>query len=100
VLMTPTGTPPHIIMNDVASSPIGSGPDISSVIRSRLATLYLRAADSLDASAELAEEHAQRCQSTGQIEAVDAELQTARRARAAAQRGRAAASDLRSRRRP
>jgi hypothetical protein len=83
-------------MNDAPGPPTGNGPDPSSAIQSRLASLYLRAADSLDTSAQLAEAHAERCQSTGQTDRVDAELQSARRARAAAQRGRAAASDLRS----
>jgi hypothetical protein len=60
--------------------------------------LYLRAADTLERSAALAEDHARRCRDAGAHEAADLELERARRARIAAQRVRALAVRLRVRR--
>jgi hypothetical protein len=57
--------------------------------RSELAALYLRAADTLDRSAELAEDHARRERDDRRPHSADLELECAARARAAAQRGRA-----------
>ena len=71
-----------------------------SVLRSRLAELFLRVADTLDESAQLAEGHARRCQTAGRGEFVDAELESAKKARAAALRGRAASSYLSATGRP
>ncbi len=58
--------------------------------------LYLRVAKTLERSAELAEQHAERCRSNGQRQSAAIELERAQRARAAAQRGRAVASQLAS----
>jgi hypothetical protein len=60
-----------------------------------LAALYLRAANSLDRSAHLAEQHAPRERNTGRLSSADLELECAERARAAAQLGRAVAAQMR-----
>src|SRR5262249_42409521 len=68
--------------------------------RSELARLYLRVADTLERSAELAELHARRHQHDGRRQAVAIELERARQARRAAHRGRALASRLTTNQRP
>ncbi len=60
--------------------------------RSDLAALYLRVADTLERSAQLAEEHAER---EHDERSVAAELAVAKRAREAAKRARELASRLR-----
>jgi len=70
-----------------------SQKDLAS-LRSQLASLYLRVAETLDESADLADQHAERCRGAGRAQLMEVELENARRARAAAQRGRAAASHL------
>jgi hypothetical protein len=62
--------------------------------RSELAALYRRVADTLERSAELSERHADRKRGTGRAPSADIELERAKRARAAAQRGRALAARL------
>ena len=57
--------------------------------------LYLRAANALEQSAALAEDHAERLRDTGQGELASLELERAQRAREVAERGRALASRLR-----
>jgi len=59
-----------------------------------LVALYLRVADTLERSAELAEDHAQRYREKGEQQTADLELERAKRARLAAQRGRALALRL------
>jgi hypothetical protein len=59
-----------------------------------LAALYLRVADTLERSAELAEEHATRERKKGRRDSEGVKLDRARRAREAARRGRALASRL------
>jgi hypothetical protein len=56
--------------------------------------LYLRVADTLERSADLAELHARRHERNGRDSAVAIELERAKRAREAAHRGRALASRL------
>ncbi len=56
--------------------------------------LYLRVAGTLERSAELAEDHARRCRDRGQQPSADLERERAKRARMAAQRGRALAQGL------
>jgi hypothetical protein len=80
-------------MND-SSTPGGVSDVDLPVLRARLAALYRNVADTLDESAQLAEGHAERWRATGQCASVDAELEIASRARAAAERGRAAALRL------
>ena len=62
--------------------------------RAGLAALYLRVANTLEQSAELAEQHAQRHRDKGKQQAAAIELERAKRARVAAQRGRAHALRL------
>lgn len=62
--------------------------------RSELTALYQRVADTLERSAKLAEQHADREQRNGRRRAADIELERAKRARAAAQRGRGHATRL------
>ena len=62
-----------------------------------LAALYLRVADTLERSAELAEQHAQRCRRDGQRQPAAIEFERARRAGIAAERGRVLAERLRPR---
>ena len=57
--------------------------------------MYLRAANALEQSAALAEDHAERLRDTGQGELASLELERAQRAREVAERGRALASRLR-----
>jgi hypothetical protein len=57
--------------------------------------LYLRAANALDRSAALAEDHAERLRDNGEGELAGLELERAQRAREGAERGRAFASRLR-----
>lgn len=59
-----------------------------------LAALYLRVADTLEQSAQLAEEHAQRWRDKGEQQWAAVELERAKRARIAADRGRAHAQRL------
>ena len=61
-------------------------------VRSRLATLYLRVADTLERSVQLAERHAQYEKSRGRTRSAYIELERAKRARAGAQDARALAS--------
>jgi hypothetical protein len=61
-------------------------------VRSQLATLYLRVADTLERSGELAERHAQYEESRGRTRSGYTELERAKRARAGAQHARALAS--------
>ena len=68
-----------------------SGPDG----RPELAGLYLRVAETLERSAQLAEQHAQRDRSSGRPDGAAVELERARRAREAARRGRALAARMR-----
>lgn len=63
--------------------------------RSELAGLYLRVAGTLERSAQLAEDHAQRERDNGRPHSADLELECAARARAAAQRGRELAAQTR-----
>ena len=63
--------------------------------RSELAALYLRAANTLDQSAQLAQQHAQRERNNGRLHSADLELERAGRARAGAERGRALAAQMR-----
>jgi hypothetical protein len=63
-------------------------------VRSDLGGLYLRVANTLDQSAQLAEHHAQRERNNGRLHSADLELECAERARAAAQRGRALAAQM------
>jgi hypothetical protein len=56
-----------------------------------LDTLYLQLADTLERTAELAEQHAQRQRETGKPQTVAIELERAERARMAARRARALA---------
>ncbi len=63
--------------------------------RAKLAELYVRVADALERSGQLAVEHADRNRSDGQMASTEVELERARQARQAAQRGRALASKLR-----
>jgi hypothetical protein len=82
-------------MDDAASASPGTrstGPDRPS--SESLSALYLRVADTLDRSAELAEHHAERLRSKGQALA-GLEFERARRARKAARRGRELAARLR-----
>lgn len=62
--------------------------------RAGLAALYLRVANTLEQSADLAEQHAQRHRDKGKQQAAAIELERAQRARVAAQRGRAHARRL------
>ena len=62
--------------------------------RAGLAALYLRVANTLERSAELAEQHAQRHRDKGKEQAAAIELERCNRARLAAQRGRALALRL------
>jgi len=62
--------------------------------RSESAARYLRVADAPERSAQLAEEHARRERSKGRRDSEGIELSRARRARAAARRGRELASRL------
>jgi hypothetical protein len=71
-----------------------SGSGNGRVDRAELTALYLRVADTLERSAELAELHAIRHQHNGRGWAVAVELERANRAREAARRGRALASRL------
>jgi hypothetical protein len=57
--------------------------------------LYLRAANALERSAVLAEDHAERLRQSGQGELTGLELERAHRARELAERARALASRLR-----
>ncbi len=59
-----------------------------------LGALYLRVADTLERSAELAEEHAGRERNNGRRESEGVELDRARRAREGARRARALGSRL------
>jgi len=60
-----------------------------------LAGLYLGVADTLEQSARLAEQHAERERSNDRPDSAAVELERARRAREAAQRGRALAARMR-----
>ena len=60
-----------------------------------MAGLYLGVADTLEQSARLAEQHAERERSNGRPDPAAVELERARRAREAAQRGRALAARTR-----
>jgi hypothetical protein len=60
-----------------------------------LAALFLRAANTLESSARLAEQHADRDRCSGRSRGAEAELAHAARARAAAKRGRVLAAQLR-----
>jgi len=62
--------------------------------RLELAALYSRVADTLERSAQLADEHAERERNSGRGASAEVELERARRARAAACRGRELASRL------
>ena len=62
--------------------------------RSGLVALYLRVAEALETSAQLAEEHARRERDRGREFSADVELDNAQRAREAARRGRDRASRL------
>jgi hypothetical protein len=62
--------------------------------RAGLAALYLRVANTLEQSADLTEQHAQRHRDKGKQQAAAIELERAQRARVAAQRGRAHALRL------
>lgn len=62
--------------------------------RAELAALYLRVASTLERSADLAEQHAQRHRDRGKQQAAAIELERCKRARSAAQRGRALALRL------
>jgi hypothetical protein len=82
-----------------APSSAGTGAVTSSAARdpsgrSELAALYLRVAETLERSADLAEQHAQREQQNGRWDSASTELGRAGRARDAARRGRALASRL------
>jgi hypothetical protein len=93
-------------MSDAASSaaPVSSAADgdllTSGAVndrsgqRSRLAALYVRVAGTLERSALLAEEHAERERRNGRRDSAGVELERARRAREAARRGRELASRL------
>jgi hypothetical protein len=59
-----------------------------------LAALYMRVADTLEQSAALADQHAQRHREKGKPQAAAIELERAERARRAARRGRALALRL------
>jgi hypothetical protein len=59
-----------------------------------LSSLYMRVAGTLERSAELAEQHAQRCRGQGQRQSAAIELERAKRARTAAARGRVLALRL------
>jgi ElaB/YqjD/DUF883 family membrane-anchored ribosome-binding protein len=63
-------------------------------LRLRLASLYLRVAETLEESADLADRHAQRCRGDGRAQLMEVEMENARKARAAAQRSRAVAWHL------
>ena len=67
----------------------GAQRPLASTQRAALATLYLRVANTLERSAELAEQHAQRHRDKGNQHAAGIELERAKRARLAAQRARA-----------
>jgi len=62
--------------------------------RAQLAALYLRVADTLERSALLAEHHASHHRSKGRKTSSDEELERAKRAREAAERGREHAARL------
>lgn len=62
--------------------------------RAQLAALYLRVADTLEKSAVLAERHAGHHRSEGRKTSSDEELERAKRARKAAERGRKHAARL------
>jgi hypothetical protein len=64
------------------------GSELDLPHRRSLAALYLRVADTLERSAGLAEEHAARVAGRGEEQLARAELERARRARAAARRSR------------
>jgi hypothetical protein len=66
--------------------PSGASNDRSG--RSQLAALYIRVAETLERSAQLAEEHAERERRNGRWDSAGIELERARRAREAARRGR------------
>jgi hypothetical protein len=80
-------------MTDSPTPAAGGSLDLP-LLRSQLAALYLQVAATLDESAQLAEGHAERCRTRGRSAHAAAEMETARKARAAARRGRAAAADL------
>ncbi len=65
-----------------------------------LVALYLRVAETLERSAELAEQHAERCRRKGERESAATELACAKRAHTTAQRGRAMALQLQAQARP
>ena len=67
-----------------------SGPDG----RSKVAGLYVRVAETLERSAQLADQHAERDRSNGRPDSAAVELERARRAREAARRGRALAARM------
>jgi hypothetical protein len=62
--------------------------------QSERAVLYVRVAETLEQSARLAEQHAERDRRNGRPDSAAAELERARRAREAARRGRALASQV------
>jgi hypothetical protein len=68
------------------NEPSGSELDLSHP--ASLAALHLRVATTLERSAELAEQHAERFSGEGQDQLARAELEQAERARAAARRSR------------
>jgi hypothetical protein len=81
-------------MSLMDTPPPGLSDGELSALKSDLAGLYRRVAETLEQSAQLADRHAQRCRTAGRMQLVDIELENARRARAAALRGRAAAERL------
>lgn len=76
------------------AAPVPTGPRPFSVGygRSELAGLYLRVAETLERSAQLAERHAQHERSNGRLASAAIEMERAERAREGARRGRGRAS--------
>ena len=74
--------------------PRTAGSSSAAIRSTELEALYLRVADTLERSAQLADQHAQRS-GAGQRKLAAIELERAKRARMAAARGRALASRLR-----